>query len=180
MKKYALNVHALSTLYSTVITDVINPGFSLAMKSSHYAEGSTELAIANKQQGLKLYLADAEKMCSESSLKVSHRPVLSFPPAPPPDKFLEAPLSRQMSPNTDFFSFSGRLTCKNFPAQKNKANKTLNDRLDELDRAHQRQTPRRATTGVPLSIAPSTTSRTLLDTNRNRRFSRLNPFRRDR
>ncbi len=71
MKKHSLNIHALSTLYSTVITEVINPGFSLVLKSSHHTEGSSALVVAHKEEGLKKYLADAEKFCSESSLKVS-------------------------------------------------------------------------------------------------------------
>lgn len=80
MKKHALNIHALSTLYSVVITDVIDPGFSIALESSHHIEGSAELAVAHRHRGIDQYRDDAEKNCIELSLRVC-RPA---PPASPP------------------------------------------------------------------------------------------------
>ncbi len=73
MKKHALTIHSLSTLYSTVITDVINPGFSLAMRSPHHTEGEASLVIAQAKNELVQYLADAERRCSEFSLEVRLR-----------------------------------------------------------------------------------------------------------
>lgn len=70
MKKLALTVSALSTLYSDVIVKIINPGFSLAAQASHYEEGNSITIIADKQRRLNQYLQGAETQCQLFAVKV--------------------------------------------------------------------------------------------------------------
>jgi len=69
-KKEALTVHSLSSLYSNVITEVINPGFSLIVQYSRHAEGETAMVLAGKQDGLQQYMQIAERTCKSSALEV--------------------------------------------------------------------------------------------------------------
>ena len=70
MKKLALTVHTLSTLYANVITDIINPGFSLVVEYSHHVNGESAVVVAQKQNGLQQYMEGAEQRCRESAQEV--------------------------------------------------------------------------------------------------------------
>jgi hypothetical protein len=70
MKKLALTVHTLSTLYANVITDIINPGFSLVVEYSHHVNGESAVVVAQKQNGLQQYMESAEQRCRESAQEV--------------------------------------------------------------------------------------------------------------
>jgi hypothetical protein len=80
MKKLALSVHALSSLYAKVITNIINPGFALVVQTSHYQEGSAALVVAEKQEKMASYLLNAEQKVIEFSRDVSD-------PSPTPSLF---------------------------------------------------------------------------------------------
>lgn len=67
-------VHALSTLYAKVITEVINPGFSRIVSLSHHEEGETAMVLARKQDGLDQYMQVAEETCKSSALEVHSHP----------------------------------------------------------------------------------------------------------
>lgn len=124
MKKHALNIHALSTLYSVVITDVIDPGFSLALESSHHIEGSTELAVAHRHRGIDRYRDDAEKSCIELSLTVCRPapyPSPLSPPPPSPHRFVVATKAKKPSDRPPSLSPT-RLTCKNLKKNLGKTN----------------------------------------------------------
>ena len=73
MKKLAITVHSLASLYSTVITDVINPGFERAIEASHGdASGEvTEVVLAAKKDEMDYYLATAENRCKAKSLEAN-------------------------------------------------------------------------------------------------------------
>jgi hypothetical protein len=70
MKRLSLTVNSLSTLYSTVITDIINPGFERVVEASHGdASGqSTSLVLVAKQASMNSYLKQAEEECKNKSL----------------------------------------------------------------------------------------------------------------
>lgn len=73
-KKEALTIHALSSLYGKVITEVINPGFSLIVDFSRHAEGETAMVVRTRQDGLQQYALNAERTCRSSASEVSfHR-----------------------------------------------------------------------------------------------------------
>jgi hypothetical protein len=77
MKRFALAAHSLSSLYATVIDDVINPGFSLVIQASHHVSGSSELVVAQKQAGMQQYLLAAEDKCRQSSKEVRRHFIIS-------------------------------------------------------------------------------------------------------
>jgi hypothetical protein len=71
MKKLAVTVHALASLYAHVISGVINPGFSRVIHASHHEEGSSALVVSRKQTAMQQYIEDAELKCRESASMVS-------------------------------------------------------------------------------------------------------------
>lgn len=70
MKKLALTIHTLSSLYSKVITETVNPGFALAVKASHHVNGDSAMVIAQKQSGMQTYVDEAEQRCAVSNREV--------------------------------------------------------------------------------------------------------------
>jgi hypothetical protein len=74
MKKTALTVNALSNLYSSVITDIINPGFARAIENSQGDMSGTSTAlIFAKQSGMNTYIQQAENMCRTKSIEANRR-----------------------------------------------------------------------------------------------------------
>lgn len=70
MKKLALTIHTLSSLYSKVITETVNPGFALAVRASHHIDGDSAMVIAQKQSGMQMYVEEAEQRCIQSNQEV--------------------------------------------------------------------------------------------------------------
>ena len=75
MKKTALRVNVLSNLYSSVITDLINPGFERAIENSQcdVSGMSTTLIIAEKQLHMSAYIQQAENMCRMKAVEANRR-----------------------------------------------------------------------------------------------------------
>jgi hypothetical protein len=77
----SLTIHTMSGLYSRVITETINPGFTMAVQTSHYVSGETSVVLAQKEQTRILYLEDAERKCKASNQAVSRDYVWCSPSA---------------------------------------------------------------------------------------------------
>ncbi|KAF4624277.1 hypothetical protein G7Y89_g13895 [Cudoniella acicularis] len=68
MKKLAVTVHALASLYANVISGVINPGFSKVIHTSHYEEGSSAIVVQRKSTAMQKYLTDSEQKCRDAAM----------------------------------------------------------------------------------------------------------------
>lgn len=69
-KKHAVTVHSLASLYTKVITEIINPGFSNIIECSQYSSGDSAVVVARKSNGINAYFGEAESMCKQLSSQV--------------------------------------------------------------------------------------------------------------
>ena len=75
MKKVSLTVHSLSSLYTTAISQIINPGFSRAIEASHGDTSGqiSSVVLANRHAEMNSYLASAEAACRAMSQEANRK-----------------------------------------------------------------------------------------------------------
>lgn len=69
MKKISAVVSVMAGLYGTVITNIVSPGFNLAVQQSHGSldEENMSIVLYNKQVAMRDYLETAERECVDKS-----------------------------------------------------------------------------------------------------------------
>ena len=73
MKKISAIVSAMAGLYGVVITNIVSPGFNLAVQQSHadLEEQSMSVVLYNKQTAMRDYLETAQHQCAEKSIQAN-------------------------------------------------------------------------------------------------------------